>query len=268
MKISIYTTVKNGLYFDYPIKEMLLHHLPLADEILVNEGYSTDSTFEHIKDLHSKIRIIRTEWDFSNPTTVFAKIKNDVRRCCTGDWCISLDCDEFIPEWQFDEIKETLRTTNKYILKLNYLNFYANYKVYNAKPEHLKWMKWKYAIHKNIQNMQVWGDGSNICFKESNDNDIYGDTQFMCHHFGMVRDPARLREKWRIQSSTYGTQKFRWLKIPQWVYRWFPFKWLDKDILEDLDVYEGPFVAPVRNHPQRFTKDNMQVYNYIKSVDL
>ena len=33
MKISVYTSVRNGLYFDFHIAQMLRHHLPLADEI-------------------------------------------------------------------------------------------------------------------------------------------------------------------------------------------------------------------------------------------
>ena len=30
MRLSLYTSVKDGLYFDYHVVEMLKHHLPLA----------------------------------------------------------------------------------------------------------------------------------------------------------------------------------------------------------------------------------------------
>jgi hypothetical protein len=42
MKLSIYTIVKNGLYNDLHVEAMLRHHLPLADEIVINDGFSDD----------------------------------------------------------------------------------------------------------------------------------------------------------------------------------------------------------------------------------
>jgi hypothetical protein len=69
MKISIYTFVKDGLYYDFHVVPMLKHHLPLADEIIVNEGYSTDGTYEAIKDLDPKVRVERFHWDRSDPSS-------------------------------------------------------------------------------------------------------------------------------------------------------------------------------------------------------
>ena len=46
MTISLYTFVRNGLELDFHVVQMLRHHLPLVDEVIVNEGYSTDDTFE------------------------------------------------------------------------------------------------------------------------------------------------------------------------------------------------------------------------------
>jgi len=40
MKLSLYTFVKNGLYLDFHVVAMLRHHLLLADEIIVGEGYN------------------------------------------------------------------------------------------------------------------------------------------------------------------------------------------------------------------------------------
>ena len=39
MKLSLYTFVRNGLRYDFHVVEMLKHHLPLVDELIVNEGY-------------------------------------------------------------------------------------------------------------------------------------------------------------------------------------------------------------------------------------
>jgi hypothetical protein len=48
MRLSIYTFVKDGLFLDFHVVAKLRHHLSLADEIVGNEGYGKDSTFEAI----------------------------------------------------------------------------------------------------------------------------------------------------------------------------------------------------------------------------
>ena len=58
MLLSIYTFVQNGIFYDYHVVDMLKHHLALADEIIVNEGYSSDDTFEQIRDIDPKINIL------------------------------------------------------------------------------------------------------------------------------------------------------------------------------------------------------------------
>src|SRR5258708_5309651 len=98
MKLSIYTFVKDGIYYDFHVEAMLRHHLSLADEIIVNEGYSSDDTFERIRDLHPKIKVVRNHWDQSKPSSWSRRFKDQTRKLCTGDWCILLDSDEFIPE--------------------------------------------------------------------------------------------------------------------------------------------------------------------------
>ena len=58
MKISIYTSVKNGIENDFHVEAMLKHHAPLVDEIIVNEGYSTDGTYERIREISGNNRAI------------------------------------------------------------------------------------------------------------------------------------------------------------------------------------------------------------------
>ena len=108
MKLSIYTTVKNGIYLDYHVAAMLKHHLPLADEIVVNEGFSTDGTLEAISNIDPKIKIFQTDWGKPDGQQWLVRFKEAAKQRCTGDWCILLDCDEFIPEWEFDVIRDVL----------------------------------------------------------------------------------------------------------------------------------------------------------------
>jgi len=111
MKLSMYTSVRNGIYFDFHIVEMLRHHVDLFDEIVVNEGYSTDETYERIKDLSPKIRIARNRWDTTQPAAWHRTFGDDARKMCTGDWCVKLDCDEFLPPWEMERLHKLIATT-------------------------------------------------------------------------------------------------------------------------------------------------------------
>ena len=275
MKISIYTFARNAIYYDYHIVDMLLHHLDFADEIIVNEGYSTDDTFNRIKRIDSKIKIYKNKWDTANPIEWLARFKNEARKLCTGDWCILLDADEFIPEWEFSRIRCYLSNTNKVIIPMKYVNFYGNYKVYNKNPKKYNWPEYKYSIHKNISDLEIVGDGSNVAFKDasrnvssSKDESPYANERFECHHFGVVRKPARLREKWHSQAlrdrGFYSKEKkSRWDWVPGFVYNLFPYKWTDPQYMDSLAIYEGPYIKAVRDNPNEFVRDNFEIYEYL-----
>lgn len=269
MKISLYTFVKNGVYFDYHVADMLRHHLPLADEIIVNEGFSSDNTYDIIKDIDPKIMIHREKWVKSSSENWYVKFKNSARKLCSGDWCILLDCDEFIPEWEFDNIRKKLETADNEIIAMNYLNFYGNYKVFNANPEKFSWPAIKFTIHKNLPDIEVWGDGSNVRKKGSHnftDPLQFGRSFVDVHHFGFVRHAARLREKWRIQKRINESEK-RAEFLPGFIYNLFPHKWDDPDFMDDLKVYEGPYVKAVRDNPCEFVRDDFLLYKKLKKID-
>jgi glycosyltransferase involved in cell wall biosynthesis len=265
MNISIYTFVKNGLHYDFHVVDMLKQHLDFADEIIVNEGMSTDNTFEAIMSISPKIKIYRNEWDVTNPQSWSRKFKNFARQKCTGDWCILLDCDEFIPEWEFENIRKRLSRADKDIYAMEYINFYGNYKVYHADPDKLRWPLKKYSIHRNRPDIEVWGDGSNVRFlggKEKSYSEEFGDSFAKVHHFGFVREAARLREKWRIQRNRNMENKWG-LKIPSFIFSLFPHKWEDPDFLSDLEIYNGPFCKAVESNPNEFIRDKMKIYDIL-----
>jgi len=74
MLLSIYTCVRNGIYYDFHVVEMLKHHLPLADEIVVHEGYSDDGTYEAIAGLDPKIRGLATSGSYCYPPALSIKV--------------------------------------------------------------------------------------------------------------------------------------------------------------------------------------------------
>jgi glycosyltransferase involved in cell wall biosynthesis len=269
LSLSLYTFAKDALYFDFHLVDMLKHHLPLADQIVVNEGYSTDGTYEAIKDLDPKIQVHRTEWDQSTPREWSIRFKNHARRLCTGEWCILIDCDEFIPEWDFDRIRHTLATTDKTILPLKYLHFYANNKVVNTRPEKLGWPVIKHAVHRNSPDIEAWGDGSNVGYNGHLDygSPLVGSEPLATvHHFGFVRKASRLRHKWRIQTKR--NRENRWDWVPTFAYDLLPHRWADPDLLDDLAVYDGPQVRAVRDNPSEFVRDNYALYTLLAKRDL
>ena len=265
MKLSIYTFVKNGLFFDFHVVAMLRHHLPLADEIIVNEGYSTDGTYEAIRDLDPKIKVHRSRWDQSHPDTWHRDFKNDARQRCTGDWCILLDCDEFIPEWEFSRIRERLEAAEKPLAQVRFTHFYGNYKVFLAKlPRIIPLLGTR--VHQNLPAIEVWGDGANVRLtgEATEDANLSGEV-FEVHHFGTVRNPARLRQKWRTQARQHDETNPRWDKVPRFVFNMFPHKWNDPDFLDNLAIYEGPYLQAVRDDPAEFTRDDFWLYNYLRT---
>jgi hypothetical protein len=259
MFISIYTCVKNGLYYDFHIVEMLKHHLPLADEIVVNEGYSTDGTYEAICNLDPKIRVLRNEWPKPGKSYEwYSALGNQARQACRGQWCIHVDADEFIPDWEFELLREYLSHCEETLIPSRVVDFYGNYKVVVTKQ--LCWRKMN--IHRNIPEVEVWGDGSNVRLKGQKFDFGSDDLRFSVHHFSCVRDPARLREKWHIQAKMHGRGKK--YKLPSFVFNWLPHDWRNPEGMDALAVYDGPYIQAVRDNPDEFVRDDFYLWNYLR----
>lgn len=269
MLLSIYTYVKDGIFHDLHAVDMLKHHIPLADEIVVNEGYSSDGTYEKIRDLDPKIRIFRTHWPKpEGGLKVFWHIplKDAPRRECKGEWCLHLDADEFIPEWDFQAIRDYIQTANEVMIPVKLINFYANYKVYHTDPAKVNWPARKMILHRNRPDIEFWGDGANIRLKDTPLDWNCSPREFTCHHFGTVRNPARLRQKWHTQANLYTTKR-HWFSIPSFLFNWRPHDWRDPQFLDDLAIWEGSYVKAVRDNPDEFVRDDLQMYRFLQERD-
>ncbi len=263
MKISLYTAMRNCIENDYPYLEMLKHHLPLADEIVINEGHSTDGTYEAIKDLDPKIKIFRTTWDKPKGESWWIHFKDAARRQCTGDWCIHLDSDEFIPDWEFAPLREYLAQTNDTLIPTKFTNFYGNYRVYHPDPGKIHWVTGKMIIHRNLPDaIEFWGDGSNVKMKGQEFTWNTSSKIYNVHHFGGVRYAGRLRQAWWSQGR-FRTGRSIWLRPPQFVFDLFPQKWADPDFIDDLAIYDGPYIKAVRDNPERFARDKYFLFNLL-----
>jgi glycosyltransferase involved in cell wall biosynthesis len=263
MKISLYTFVKNGLFYDFHVEAMLRHHLPLADEIIVNEGFSTDGTFEAIRSIDPKIQVHRFEWDQSDPNGWHRQFKNQARELCTGDWCILLDCDEFIPEWEFERLRAFLEQTPHDLVPVRFFHFYGNYKVYMARSRAIT-PDTGVRIHRNLAEVEVWGDGANVRIRGKEGPVDAAPETFDVHHFGNVRNPARLRQKWRTQAKQHNARNPKWDKTPGFVFDLFPHRWDDPELMDYLGVYEGPFIKAVLDDPEEFIRDEFWLYKHLR----
>lgn len=147
---------------------MFRHHLPLANVIIVNEGHSTDGTYEAIRDLDPKIKVFRSDWGKPNGSVErITRIKDDARRRCTGHWCLQLDCAEFIPEWDFARLRTRLESARQDLLPVRMINFYGNDKVFHAHPEKVPWPSWKMSLHRNRPDVEMWGAGDHVTMSAS-----------------------------------------------------------------------------------------------------
>ena len=264
MKLSLYTAVKDGVKNDLHFEAMLKHHLDLADEIIVNEGFSKDDTYERLQNIDPKIKIFRTIWEKPRSIKWCVGFKDEARKKCKGDWCIHLDCDEFIPEWQFQGIRSLLEKTDRAMIPVKFINFYGNYKVYHSNPRKTHWPEKKMIIHKNLPEIEFWGDGSNVRMSGHKFQWDNSKIRFVVHHFGMVRSPAILRYKWWVQGRAVSGKSSK-LIPPQFLFRLFPHNWMDQQFFSDLKIFEGQVIKAVRNNPKEFVRDDMKLYRAITS---
>lgn len=263
MRLSLYTAMRNCIKADYPFVEMLRHHLPLVDEVIVNEGFSTDGTFECIQGIDPKIKVFQSRWDRPQGENWWIHFKDNARRQCTGDWCLHLDCDEFVPEWQFDDIRQHLTATTEEMVPVEFTNFYGNYRVYHPNPAKVRWVTKKMIIHRNTDRFEFWGDGSNVKLRGETFRWDTSSRLFAVHHFGSVRSAARLREAWWLAGRFRSGRSIR-LRPPSFVFDLFPHDWRDADFLDDLAIYDGPVIKAVRDNPDRFVRDGMVLFDLLR----
>lgn len=81
--------------------ERCIDSVSFADEILVVDSYSTDGTYEYLRE-HPKVRVIQ------NPFENFTAQKSFTLGQATHDWVLFLDADEVVGEALQREILETI----------------------------------------------------------------------------------------------------------------------------------------------------------------
>ncbi|MCL5011764.1 MAG: glycosyltransferase family 2 protein [Candidatus Marsarchaeota archaeon] len=109
--ISGFMNVWNVKSQGYPFIQAIESALPICDEFLVSDGYSTDGTWEELLKLqkkHNKIKLYRKKWvlDKKTPLLTLANSANQVRVKCKGSYILYIQANEIIHEKSIQTIKK------------------------------------------------------------------------------------------------------------------------------------------------------------------
>lgn len=131
--ISVCFIVKNGLTNGYPFWESLTSSIPIADEIVVSEGFSNDGTYEAIlkfqKKYGSKVKVFRCDWNKfkSESGAVIAKVSQEAINFCSKSWIYYLQADEIVHPRNVDFIKRVVNSNHNSVC-FNFNHFIGSWK--------------------------------------------------------------------------------------------------------------------------------------------
>ena len=99
--ISGFMVLKNVLKTGYPFVEAIAASLPVCDELLISEGYSTDGTFEVVDKIaksNKKVKVHRQEWPDTKKYSIITEVTNAIRAKCSYDYIFSIQANEIVHE--------------------------------------------------------------------------------------------------------------------------------------------------------------------------
>lgn len=132
--ISGFMIVKDVLKQGYPFAEAVAAALPICDEFLISDGYSTDGTFEIVErmaNLNKKIIVSRQAWPSARKYSILSEVTNVVRKKCRFEYILSIQANEIIHEDNVDFIRELPEICPKVnTFSFPFWHFVNNYKFY------------------------------------------------------------------------------------------------------------------------------------------
>ncbi|MGB5848003.1 MAG: glycosyltransferase [Ignavibacteriaceae bacterium] len=199
MKVSGFTLVRNGVKYFYPFREAIESILPICDEVIVNVGYSDDSTLQVVESIKSdKIKIIRRTWDMSlrEGGKLLSVETNAALNECKGDWCFYIQADEVLHDKYIPPVKAAMEEylLNKKVegLRFRYKHFYGSYDYYQ--DNYRNWYIKEVRVIKNHSDIVSWGDAMD--FRHKNTLPVKAvEIDAEIYHYGWVRPPHTLMMK-------------------------------------------------------------------------
>jgi len=226
--------VQDGIFWFTTIQQTIQSALAFADEVIVTDGGSMDGTVEMIQnEFGGKVKII----DDSQRGHYFMAMPD--RRtvglhACTGDYCVLMDSDEVIGEWDAEKIRNIpYQFPDAIAFHFQTLHFYRAWNRIQTKEG---WYQHKIYMIKNglgIKHGPVRLDRDNFVFSNGKPVDdplqIVLLTDITVFHYGWCRpDHVLLLKKWR--------QEIEWWGVNYWKSHPFPFKF---DNPNNLKNYNG-----------------------------
>ncbi len=162
--ISVCFVIKNGLINGYPFWESLESSLPIADEIIISEGNSSDKTYEALlkfkEKYGDKIKIFRTNWERKHVGgcgEIISVISSEAISKCSHNWIYYLQADEIIHKDNYGIIKEVASSK---LGNFNSINFKYAHFIGSWTPLPFGSAAYSEAIRmvRNIREISLMGD--------------------------------------------------------------------------------------------------------------
>jgi hypothetical protein len=144
--------VKDAIKQGYPFAESIASALPICDEFLVSDGYSTDGTFkmlQRISSLNRKVRVYQDEWSMKG-LPLIAYISNNLRKKCKSDYLFYVQAPEIVHE---DSVKMINAFPELFphvdTFTLPYMTVISNFKIHE---------EFRLRFCRNISRINLTGD--------------------------------------------------------------------------------------------------------------
>ncbi len=222
MTISGFTIVRNAIELDFPVVESIRSILPLCDEMIVNVGRSTDETLALIHSIGDpKIRIIETEWNLADGSSVLRDETLRAMRACRHPWGLYIQADEVLHERGAGVLRDAIATAGPAVegIVVKYRHLFGspateavNRRWYRREVRAVR-LDPRYEIHpyRDAQGFRV-GPANRRVKARLADAEMF--------HYGYTRSAAALRGRRTIDRSLYPDRPD--YDFDRAVLRWFP----------------------------------------------
>lgn len=195
-----FTIVKNAVKYGYPVRESILSALPLCDVFYVLVGDCDDGTEELIRSIGSdKIIVQRSVWDMrvNKNGEVLAVETNKAKALIPTEytWCLYVQADEVFHEKDYEVIRASMARyamdTRVEGLLFSYVHFWGSFSYVGTTS---KWYRREIRMIKNRSDIFSYRDAQGFRKKPNDKLDVVL-IDACVYHYGWVRPPAKMQEK-------------------------------------------------------------------------